>query len=74
LLKCRIIVHIKEFQGILKLFCKKLGNVGIAGFIFRGCLGWSRHAVQLLTPAKIVAKTNGRDGISKVSVPFWLSQ
>jgi RuvB-like protein 1 (pontin 52) len=33
-----------------------------------------RHAVQLLTPAKIVAKTNGRDGISKVSVPFWLSQ
>jgi RuvB-like protein 1 (pontin 52) len=24
-----------------------------------------RHAVQLLTPAKIVAKTNGRDGISK---------
>ena len=31
---------------------------------------WNRHAVQLLTPASIVAKTNGREQISKVFLPF----
>lgn len=29
-----------------------------------------RHAVQLLTPASIVAKTNGREQISKVRHPY----
>jgi DNA helicase TIP49 (TBP-interacting protein) len=37
-------------------------------FVYKTSVSCCRHAVQLLTPANIVARTNGRDEIVKVNI------